>query len=63
MMTRRFKAQTRAEAHAKADAWLGEQEGLKNVSKQAYVFLAVFRKDGREEEGAWTVAVRYEQEH
>jgi hypothetical protein len=61
-VTRTFKAHTRAEAHAKADAWLAEQRNLTNVRKQAYVFQAAFPKSSQEEEGAWTVAVHYEHE-
>lgn len=61
-MTRTFKAQTRAEAHAKADAWLAEQRDLKNVTKQTYVFRAAFPKNDLKDEGSWTVAVHYEQE-
>jgi hypothetical protein len=60
-MIRTFKAHTRAEAHAKADAWLAEQRDLTNVKKQVYMFQAAFPKDSAEDEGAWTVAVHYEQ--
>ncbi len=55
-----FKAPTQEEAHAKADAWLESQSGFKNVTRQAYIFRAVFVSEASPDEGLWTVAVRYE---
>ena len=56
-----FKAPTQEEAHAKADAWLEFQTGLKNVARRAYIFRAAFPIDASDE-GLWTVAVHYEQD-
>jgi hypothetical protein len=55
-----FKAPTQGEAHAKADAWLESQSGIKNVTRQAYIFRTVFALEASPDEGHWTVAVRYE---
>jgi len=55
-----FKAPTQDEAHAKADAWLETQPGVKNVTRQAYIFRAVFAVEASPDECQWTVAVRYE---
>ena len=36
------------------------QSGFKNVTRQAYIFRAVFASEASPDEGLWTVAVRYE---
>ena len=59
-MTRTFKAPTQAEAHAKADAWLKSHPAMKSVTRQAYVFRSAFPIQDSEDEGSWTVVVRYE---
>ena len=62
MATKSFEARTQAEAHLKADVWLEVQDNLKNVRRQTYMFRGAFLDDDSEDEGAWTVAVHYEQD-